>query len=233
VRARLDPAVTARKGIERHHLFPRAHLRSQGITNTRQINQIANMALVDWSDNIAISDQPPAEYWPQQVAQKGILDSDLAEQARWHALPQRWTELPYEEFLAQRRKLMAGVVRSAFRRLADQQYAPVYPAAGEPQPQVAPARTSSAVRVLDLLNAGLLTAGAVLINQTDDVEATVLADGRVEFDQTQYDAPSGASDAAHGGSTNGWTYWLADTPAGLRPLAALRDDLLAEDSAES
>jgi hypothetical protein len=66
-----------------------------------------------------------------------------------------------------------------------------------------------------------------LINPSDDVEATVLADGRIEFDGTRYDSPSGASDAAHGGSTNGWSYWFADTTDGLRPLAALRDDLLA------
>jgi hypothetical protein len=43
VRARLDPAVTAKKGIERHHLFPRAYLRKQKMTGTKQINQIANM----------------------------------------------------------------------------------------------------------------------------------------------------------------------------------------------
>jgi len=60
VRARLDPAVTAKKGIERHHLFPRAYLRRQKVTGTKQINQIANMALVEWHDNIAISDPPPA-----------------------------------------------------------------------------------------------------------------------------------------------------------------------------
>jgi hypothetical protein len=229
VRTRLDPAVTAKKGIERHHLFPRAYLHKQGVTNTRQINQIANMALVEWSDNIAISDRPPAEYWPQQLALKGVRDRDLAEQARWHALPEGWTELPYEEFLARRRKLMATVVRSAFGRLADQQYAPVYPAAGQPPPVAPTARTSYAVRVVDLLDAGLLTAGAILINRTDDVEAMVLPDGRIEFDGTEYDSPSGAGDAAHGGTTNGWTYWLADTAEGLRPLAALRDDLLTED----
>jgi hypothetical protein len=69
----------------------------------------------------------------------------------------------------------------------------------------------------------------MLINRIDDVEATVLADGRIEFDGTAYDSPSGASDAAYGGSTNGWTYWLADTPDGLCPLAAIRDDLRADD----
>jgi hypothetical protein len=88
VRARLDPAVTAKKGIERHHLFPRAYLRKQKVTGTKQINQIANMALVEWHDNIAISDLPPATYWPDQLAKKKLPEADLAEQLRWHALPQ-------------------------------------------------------------------------------------------------------------------------------------------------
>jgi len=233
VRARLDPAVTAKKGIERHHLFPRAYLRKQKVTGTKQINQIANMALVEWNDNIAISDQPPSVYWPDQLAKKGLRESDLATQISWHALPDGWTGLPYDVFLAQRRKLMAAVVRTAFSRLADQQYSPVYPAPGKPPVASAPARTHYAVRVLGLLDAGLLAPGAILINPSDDVEATVMVDGRIEFDGVRYDSPSGASDAAHGVSTNGWAYWLADTADGLRPLAALRDDLLASSDAEA
>jgi len=226
VRARLDPAVTAKKGIERHHLFPRAYLRKQKVTGTKQINQIANMALVEWHDNIAISDLPPATYWPDQLAKKKLPEADLAEQLRWHALPQDWTGMPYEAFLAERRKLMAAVVRTAFGRLADQRYEPVYPAPGVPTAQPSPTRTHYAVRVADLIDAGLLAPETVLINTADDVEARVRADGRIEFDGTAYDSPSGASDAAHGVSTNGWNYWLADTAAGLRSLAALRNDLL-------
>jgi hypothetical protein len=130
VRARLDPAVTAKKGIERHHLFPRAYLRKQKVTGTKQINQIASMALVEWHDNIAISDLPPATYWPDQLAKKKLPEADLAEQLRWHALPQDWTGMPYEAFLAERRKLMAAVVRTAFGRLADQRYEPHLPGAG-------------------------------------------------------------------------------------------------------
>lgn len=233
VRARLDPAVTARKGIERHHLFPRAYLRKQGITGTRQINQIANMALVEWNDNIAISDQPPSAYWPDQLTRKGPRESALAEQVRWHALPDGWADMPYDEFLAARRTLMAGVVRAAFGRLADRQYAPVYPAPGAPATAPALTRTYYAVRVMDLLDSGALTAGAVLINPTDDVQAIVLTDGRILFDGTVYDSPSGAGDAAHGGSTNGWAYWLADTADGLRSLSALRDDLLAAGGADA
>lgn len=119
VRTRLDPAITAKKGIERHHLFPKNHLKNSGITETPRINQIANMALVEWSDNIAISDQPPAEYWPAQVAAKQIPGDRLARQRHWHALPDGWEHMPYDEFLAARRTLIASVVRDAFTRLSE------------------------------------------------------------------------------------------------------------------
>ena len=46
----MDPALNANKApVERHHLFPRAYLKSMGVTEVRDINQIANMALVEWA----------------------------------------------------------------------------------------------------------------------------------------------------------------------------------------
>jgi hypothetical protein len=46
VRGRLDPAITAKKGIERPPHFPQGLLCTQlKITDNRDINQIANMAL--------------------------------------------------------------------------------------------------------------------------------------------------------------------------------------------
>jgi Restriction Enzyme Adenine Methylase Associated len=122
---------------------------------------------------------------------------------------------------------MAAVVRDAFSRLAGQEYAPVNPPPGPADASNRSNRTRYSVRILDLLDTGLLLVGGTLINPGDDVEATVLADGQIAFDGTPYDSPSRASDAAHGGSTNGWTYWLADTPEGLRSIASLRDDLRA------
>lgn len=231
VRARLDPAITAKKGIERHHLFPRAYLHAQGIKDTKRVNQIANMALIEWHDNIAISDQPPTAYWPDQLAKKHLPETVIAEQARWHALPEDWTSLPYDTFLAQRRALMADVVRAAFDRLADQRYHPTYPAPSAPPETPPPTRRQYSVRVTDLLDAGLLTADTVVINPADDVQATIGADGSFDLDGTVYDSPSGASDAAHGGGTNGWAYWLADTPSGLRTLASLREEYLSANGA--
>jgi hypothetical protein len=226
VRSRLDPAITAKNGIERHHLFPRAYLRKAGVTATPQLNQIANMALVEWHDNIAISDQAPTVYWPAQLALKRLPSSVLEQQRRWHALPDDWVDLPYKEFLVRRRRLMAAVIREAYERLGELGYSPVYPAAGRPEPAKRVTRTYHGVWIADLLDAGLLDEGSVLINFTDDVEATVLGDGGIEFDGMAYDSPSGAGDAAHGGTTNGWSYWYADTKGGLRTLASLREELL-------
>lgn len=121
VRGRLDPALTAKKGIERHHLFPRNHLKQQGTTEISRINQIANMALVDWNDNITISDQPPSAYWPQQLVAKNIPEERLRRQLYWHALPPEWAHMSYDDFLAARRLLMAEVVRDAFEALGGTQ----------------------------------------------------------------------------------------------------------------
>ncbi|MCW2916228.1 MAG: hypothetical protein JWN52_4296, partial [Actinomycetia bacterium] len=46
VSAMLDPAVVSTKGVERHHLFPKGYLMRTGITDSRRVNQIANMAFV-------------------------------------------------------------------------------------------------------------------------------------------------------------------------------------------
>jgi len=88
VRSRLDPAITVKKGIERHHIFPRAYLSSQlKVSDVKEINQIANMALVEWADNIAISDESPVKYWPEQLAVKKLAPDMLERQIYWHALP--------------------------------------------------------------------------------------------------------------------------------------------------
>ena len=51
------PSYHPQEGIGRHHLFPKGCLKSVlGISDTKRVNQIANFALVDWVENIAISD---------------------------------------------------------------------------------------------------------------------------------------------------------------------------------
>lgn len=117
VRDLLDPAVTAPRSIERHHLFPKQYLASIGISNIKQTNAIANMAFVDWSDNAKISDTAPLEYWPVMTAQ--LAPGQLERQKHLHALPIGWEQLDYDEFLAKRRPLISAVIREGFQQLSE------------------------------------------------------------------------------------------------------------------
>lgn len=114
----LDPAAHANKSaIERHHLFAKNHLKSLGITEARDTNQIANYALVEWSDNIAISDGAPAKYYPRYAAR--YSPDELKQMSFWHALPDGWEVLAYPDFLQERRKRIAQVIRAGFKVLCE------------------------------------------------------------------------------------------------------------------
>lgn len=114
----LDPSLKAKKSaVERHHLFPRNYLKSLGYEDVRDINQIANYALVEWDDNLAIQDEPPSSYFTKYMKRFETRPRELAEMRYWHALPDGWENLPYEQFLVERRKAIAQVIRDGFRRL--------------------------------------------------------------------------------------------------------------------
>ncbi len=117
IRDLFDPAATAPRSIERHHLYPKKYLADQGLTGTRQVNAIANMAFLDWPENSEISADDPVEYWPEM---SGRLDAGaLRRQIYWHALPDGWEQMDYSTFLEQRRNLIAEVVHDGFKRLWD------------------------------------------------------------------------------------------------------------------
>lgn len=112
----LDPSLKPKKKLlERHHLFPRAWLEKQGIYDLKEINQQANLALLEWPDNIDISDAPPFEYVPE--LKNRFPENVLREMYEMHALPENWETLPYEDFLRQRRKLMAALIRRGYEAL--------------------------------------------------------------------------------------------------------------------
>jgi hypothetical protein len=111
----LDPSSVAPRSIERHHLFPKKFLATQGVTATRQVNAIANMAFLDWAENAAISSTGPTEYWPTMSTK--VSPDKLKRQAHLHALPVGWEQLDYPTFLARRRSLIAQVVREGFATL--------------------------------------------------------------------------------------------------------------------
>lgn len=115
----LDPVLKARKSpVETHHLFPRNYLKKMGTEDKFLVNQIANFAWVEWDDNIDISDMAPAEYWPLYTPRYKQA-SELAKVMEWHALPDGWFEMKYEQFLAARRKMMARVIRKGFECLKE------------------------------------------------------------------------------------------------------------------
>ena len=115
----LDPATKAKKSaVERHHLFPQAYLSTLGLAQ-RDINQIANYTLVEWADNIDISDEPPTSYVPDYEVKLTTTygAQTLADQYEVHALWNGWETETYVDFLAKRRSRMAWVIRQGFEKI--------------------------------------------------------------------------------------------------------------------
>jgi hypothetical protein len=118
VEALLDPSVhSTRSAAERHHLFPKAYLKTLGTTDLRETNQIANYALLEWGDNGDIGATAPASYLPVMKAR--TKPDELVRQYRWHALPDGWESMPYKDFLAARRERIARFVMDAYSKLRD------------------------------------------------------------------------------------------------------------------
>lgn len=100
-----------RKSLEKHHLFPKAYLKSQGYPDSK-INQMANYAFIDWKDNMEILDDAPSVYYP--VICEGRTEEAIKEMEEENALPHGWEKMAYEDFLVERRKLMAAKIKAAF-----------------------------------------------------------------------------------------------------------------------
>lgn len=107
-----------RAAAELHHLFPKAWLINKGISDRRDINQVANLADIGWSDNVDIGASAPASYVPRLRDRLRLDDGAWARMCAEHALPPNWEALPYPTFLKQRRERMADLIRVAFGKLA-------------------------------------------------------------------------------------------------------------------
>jgi hypothetical protein len=218
----MDPSAATIKDVEGHHLFPKAYLRDElDITNIKRVNQVANFAPTDWVTNNFISDRPPSEYWPELVEKRVLKGKTLENQCFWHALPNNWAALSYDDFLAERRVLMSAVTREGFNKLSDPNYQPnvegVVPGAvGE--------TTVVDVTLVDLMNAGLLRAGDLLIPV--DPERTTIAeiteDGLISVNEHTFDTPRRAARADGDEHSDGWEYWIVEdgqVPKSLHDLA--------------
>jgi hypothetical protein len=111
-----------------HHVYPKKHLKEQG-KSRGEYNQIANFVLAQSEINIAIGDKAPEIYFADLVKQVdggkkkygGITDEkELRTNLRAHCLPESLLDgdVPeYEDFLAQRRVLMAKKIKNWFGSL--------------------------------------------------------------------------------------------------------------------
>lgn len=116
--AKLLPGASGdKKAIDKHHIFPKNYLTGIGYTSDRDRNQIANFTYLDYNTNIDISDDPPEEYvdrYRQKLGEDGYRETCTE-----NALPIDFEKMPYPEFLEQRRKLMAGIVKKAYLKLCE------------------------------------------------------------------------------------------------------------------
>jgi len=111
-----------------HHVYPKNHLKGEGLSRS-QYNQIANFVLAQSEINIAIGDRAPAIYFSELDAQcssgkkryGGITSLEaLKSNMAANCLPVSLLgdEVPaYEEFLAERRVLMAAKIKQYFKAL--------------------------------------------------------------------------------------------------------------------
>ena len=111
-----------------HHVYPRDYLKKQGLSRGRY-NQIANFVLAQSEINIAIGGKAPEEYFKELAEQcngserkyGGITDpAELRANLRTHSLPVALLDgdIPhYNDFLDQRRKLMAQKIKTYVQAL--------------------------------------------------------------------------------------------------------------------
>ena len=112
----LVPGASGTKNaIDRHHIFPKNYLKNIGYEDDRDRNQVANYTYIDYATNVAISDKPPIEYVSEYREKLG--ESGYKKTCRENALPEDFEKMDYQDFLKERRRLMANIIRDAYERL--------------------------------------------------------------------------------------------------------------------
>lgn len=114
-----DPSIKIKKNsLDKHHIFPKEHLKPSGYDQT-QINQIANLTFLEYVDNIKISDTSPQIYYPL-IRQKYYTgkESELDQLLENHGVPSNFFELQYDDFLIQRRKRIAKIIKDHYFKIS-------------------------------------------------------------------------------------------------------------------
>lgn len=112
-----------------HHLFPKNYLIKCGLNNKNLYNQIANYVYLQTEINIKIQDNAPNEYMhtvyeqcsTKEAVYGGITnEADLKKNLNENCIPDGFENMKvsdYQDFLAQRRILMAKKIRSYYESL--------------------------------------------------------------------------------------------------------------------
>jgi hypothetical protein len=112
-----------------HHIFPKDHLMNHGINDKSKYNQIANYTYLDTTTNIAIGNKPPCDYFGIAFNQcetrvnvyGNINDKEkLLVNLACNCIPENVVSMDYkhyEEFLLERRKLMADKIKGYYYSL--------------------------------------------------------------------------------------------------------------------
>ncbi len=113
-----------------HHIYPRNYLKKKGLPRTKY-NQIANFTLTQQEINIAIGDKAPGIYMAEVRDQVNggklkyggiILEAELKKNLEANCIPLAVLnkgEMDYEDFLSERRTLMAAGMRKHFLNLGN------------------------------------------------------------------------------------------------------------------
>lgn len=111
-----------------HHLFPKEYLKGEGYSRGRY-NSVANLAFMQTEINIKVGKLSPARYMgkvhDQIAAGRATLggittEEELSRNLRMHCIPKGFSELAsddYEDFLTERRMLIADKLRRYFQKL--------------------------------------------------------------------------------------------------------------------
>ena len=109
-----------------HHLFPKSYLVKNGFNNRNQYNQVANYVYMQSEINIKVGDKSPKDYFAliedHSVSDKlkitGIANPDeLLANLKQHCIPEDIMQMEvanYQDFLVERRKLMAQKIKSYY-----------------------------------------------------------------------------------------------------------------------
>jgi hypothetical protein len=112
-----------------HHIFPKAYLQDNKVVDRFKYNQVANYTYIDTQLNITIGKKSPGEYFNlafnQCKTKEAIVGTilsydDLLDNLRSNCIPDNILELDagnYDEFLLQRRKMMADKIRKYYYSL--------------------------------------------------------------------------------------------------------------------